>query len=201
MRLLKSAKAPDEKAVAIILEIGRGREEDFYSLQLGTFASSIYPNGSAGISHDILRSEANTVRALRSTNSMFREAAAFELGDRNREGWNRHRPPGLPKLSEESILALRGSLGDDVEKVRLNAAETLVKLEVKERDDIIAALAGLLDSTNSWIQLRAIDVLDKAGKRSGSALPKLKDLATNEVGFISVWAIRTIREIESAAGQ
>jgi hypothetical protein len=196
VRALSHIDSPNETNAAIILQIWREKEAAVSSQRLTRFALSAVPKIPPNSSYDILHSETNTVLALQSASPTDRAAAAFALGDPDREGWNRFKTPGLPKLKDGTIRALEKSLQDSSEKVRLNAAETVIRLGAQS-DAAVDTLVGLLDTTNWLAQFRVIDALKLAGAKSSKALPKLKLATTNEAPFVALWAKKTVREIES----
>jgi hypothetical protein len=83
-----------------------------------------------------------------------------------------------------------------VDGVRLNAAETLWKTKKAEPKEIVRSLAAVLHSTNSLYQLRSIDLLRQCGTDALELLPQLKERTRSPIGFISVWAVKAVAEIE-----
>ena len=196
-RTLEKIPHPAEETVRAMLSQLEKQNQAVYFQDLERFGATFLPHRGMGMALSAINSETNAVKALASTNAVFREAAAFELGDPEREGFNRHAKPGrAPSLSDESLAALRKCLSDPEEAVRLNAAESLFKTRRGQPREIVPTLVPLLDSPDSFNQLRAIEVLRQLGSEAREALPALKEKAGDPIGFVSVWAAKAVQEIQ-----
>jgi HEAT repeat protein len=202
MRVLDAAKNPDPKLIENFLKLFRLQDREIDYQKLSAFASRISPNRGIGLPLNELMSETNAIAALHSKNPDDREAAAFELGDPQREGAS---PPRLildgADVSDRAARELFLALADPEEKVRINAAETLVlweKVSTAENEShLVATLTALLDSTNSLIQLRAVENLRRLGSRAESARPALRRVASKPSGLAAAWARKTEAEFSS----
>jgi HEAT repeat protein len=186
MRMLANAREPDIKTVRSILEIVREQETEISRRDLSAFVSRTSPPRSL-VTLEQIYSETNVLRCLASSSARDRAAAAFELGDAERAGAPRTKAATLV-VSEQGIAALVEALKDSEVKVRLNAAETWVKLGSKEgKAEVEAALPGLLENTNLFVRLRAVD-LARVRMRGSAATEKLEQMKEDEVGMVRVRA-------------
>jgi HEAT repeat protein len=174
LALLAGAQEPDVKTVRAILEVLREQETEFCRRDVTAFVSRTSPRGSLMTLGQIY-SETNVLRCLASPGARDRAAAAFELGDAERAG-----APGTNQalvVSEQGIAALAGALKDPELEVRLNAAETLVKVGSKQGNaELETALIGLLENTNLLVRLRGVDVLRRVAQPGSAAELKLEEM-------------------------
>ncbi len=198
LAMLGQAKNPPLAVIEEMLADIEQKDLKGYDGELASFVTTLYPAGrTLGMTYDVLFSETNTAQALTSPTASHREAAAFKLGDPDREGWNRFKKPTPLKLSSHSIALLTKCLNDPEEIVRLNAADTLSKLNYIDHSADLAATIQLLDSTNTLHQLRALELLRRNPHRSAPALPKLSQLTRDPNALIRLWSAKTAREIQS----
>jgi HEAT repeat protein len=195
-------KLPDisEESVSLLLSNLEQANTRHYSTELSFFVHRLYPGGTVGLNLSELYSETNTIKALNGTNPTAVEAAAFELGDVDREGYNRHRLSHLPSMSREAAVALANFLGAKEEAVRLNAAEALIKTRQHNLTGVVNSLVSLLESTNSMHRLRAIEALRGIGTNALVA-PEIANHVNDPVPFVSTWAAKAVREMEMRQAQ
>jgi hypothetical protein len=201
LRALETARHPDPAAIKNVLQIIRAGQRETYFRTLGAFVAIQAPNRGSSAARHVLFGETNTIVALQNGNANEREAAAFELGDADREGSSGIGNPEL-KISTAAVAALLHALMDQEQIVRLNAAETLVNFGQSGHDiEITAALSGLLPATNSLVRLRAVDNLLRLGTKAPSALEKVRETEHDPVGFVRVWAKEAERQISNRVDQ
>jgi hypothetical protein len=157
MRALGATEHPNVGTIDRILKITRDHERKAHLDRLGEF------------------NEGSALHALKSDVATDRQGAAFALGDAELDRGK------LGKCSEQAVAALRETLNDPEERVRLNCGETLVKVGA-EGAVTAAALAGLLESTNLVIRLRAVDTLSRMNSSiAADALKKAQSDASSLV--------------------
>src|SRR6185295_1688789 len=141
-------------------DIAREQETELYRRDLSAFVSRTSPPQTLTSLRQIY-DETNVLRCLQSSVGKDRAAAAFELGDAERSTVPGADQPTL-SVSKKGITTLVAALKDPEMKVRLNAAESLVKIGCKEhRAEVEATLIGLSESTNLLVRLRAVDNLGR----------------------------------------
>jgi hypothetical protein len=195
-QILENAPELSESDIQFILSSLERINQRSYYRELQRFPSAMTPGGTIGhlVSHQ--NSESNTLRALRGDNAAFREAAAFELGDIDREGFSKYRTNHVPKISAEAAAELVKCLSLIDEPIRLNAADSLLKTKNTNTAVIVQNLLPLLESTNSFRVLRSIEILRILGTNARPAIPTLRELTSHHpTHFVSVWAGKAVHDI------
>jgi hypothetical protein len=98
-------------------------------------------------------------------------------------------------VPSELEAALVTCLSDREIAIRLNAAESLWAAKSTNISQIVHAGLSVLNTGRSFDCLRAIELLRQLGTNAPEALPRLKELATCPVHFVSAWAAKAVGEI------
>jgi hypothetical protein len=191
MELLQRARQPDPQAIAAILDIVREQERNIAGHKLSIFACLTTPK-KVEISYPQICSETNVLGCLQSADAVDRAAAVFALGDPER--CRALKKPQF-EISEQAVSALVEALNDEDAKVRLNAAETLMKFRQAEHEAAIAdALCSVTTSANLLLRLRAVDCLARIVSRPDQVSVALRTVADEKTGLAAVWAKRALSE-------
>jgi hypothetical protein len=196
MRALEAAQNPSTTTVSNVLKTLREIESKGHFQRLMGFASQ---NVGLGGSFEP-QNETNMIAALKSANAVDREAAAFEMGDSEREPGQWRAAKGHLKMSTNAVAALIEALQDREAKVRLGAAETLVKADEQNTNGaLIAVLTELMGNTNSLVRLRAVDCFGRLGASAGILSDRLSKATNDNVGLVRVRARQALSEIGGGA--
>jgi HEAT repeat protein len=99
-------------------------------------------------------------------------------------------------MSTNAVAALIEALQDREAKVRLGAAETLVKAGEQKNDDaLVRTLTELMENTNSLIRLRAVDCVGRLGASAGILSDRLSKATNDNFGLVRVRARQALTEI------